>query len=326
MVIRLYPEGLSDIIRVQEISQRFTQQQPTGAARLTTNPASPLPAGTPVVGVVSAQSGTGVLTLTLPLGQTMDITAGRQLPLGTRITLQVPAEGQPPQILSIQLPAGNMKGDALITLNNLGERMTHMTHTLAPATAAAVMNRLPQALSTNFLPALLLMAEAATTGNYTRPLGKEALNTLRKNNPDFEKDISANRELASKGSTNAEWRGFVFPILAGDVAGEGKFFWRHEENPDNPRESHTRIITEVDLSELGPVQLDGLLVAKDLSLKIRLHQPLTEVESNGLKQSVANTLISLGYTGRASIETTPRFETDPIHEILSTQHRFNIKA
>lgn len=316
-VIRLEPAGTGT-------SNSGTPQQAPASAT------APLPAnlapGTTLTGLVTAQTPAKqqvALTITEgPFkGQTLTVATPQQLPLESRLTVTLQANGAA-NVVTISLPPGYTQSHALTTLTQQWPTLQQALAVLSqnqPAAAATFKQGLPQlaALGATLLPYI----EGLTRGDPARAFDRTSTQVLRALGIDFTPDLTQLQTLTQP--TPEGWRGIIFPYLEnpqGDPR-QGGFFWRRQKDDDNPsRPASTRFVVELGLSQLGDVQLDGLLNTPELWLKLRRSTPPEEGFTENLQKLVAATLAGLNLTGGISVETTTTFEVSPIAEILAHAH------
>ncbi|PIZ31296.1 MAG: hypothetical protein COY40_02480, partial [Alphaproteobacteria bacterium CG_4_10_14_0_8_um_filter_53_9] len=99
---------------------------------------------------------------------------------------------------------------------------------------------------------------------------------------------------------------------------QGRFFWRQQKEEEEKKDAQpkTRFVLEASFTQLGDLQLDGLVTYPEVWLKLRTHQALDTETTAALKLLTTNTLSSLGLTGGLQTETTARFPLDPLSDIL----------
>jgi hypothetical protein len=86
-----------------------------------------------------------------------------------------------------------------------------------------------------------------------------------------------------------------------------------------------RFVMEVDLSELGPLQMDGLVRAKDKGLAFDLiirSRTAFSTEDQAEMNIIYNSAAELtGFKGSLSFQTSHNFPVKPLDEILANQSR-----
>lgn len=123
-------------------------------------------------------------------------------------------------------------------------------------------------------------------------------------------DAAELRRLGADPATG-DWRVLTLPLLAGVTVLPLRLFMRRRK-PDAPPEDVTRFAIEVELSQLGPLQLDGLLRATHLILVLRSHRSLPQ-ELRGEASAVCRrALQDWGLSGDLSFATAAEFALTPL--------------
>lgn len=288
--------------------------------------------GQVVTGLVTGQNPQAQqITVTLPLPPgapelaqptTLTLHTPNQLPVGTQVTVRIGTVG--PQgmnqgtLLAVALPGNYYQSQALA---GFGQNWENLQAGLAalrgqnPNAAATLAARLPQlgALGATLLPYL----DALQRNDPARAFGRDELLLLRALGRDIGADFMQMQSLSQP--TPEGWRGMLFPYLETPSSDprQGGFFWRRQKNEDDPaKPSSTRFVVQLGLSQLGEVQLDGLLAYPELWLKLRRKTPNEPGFVEQLQGMVESALQTLGLQGGIAVETTTRF-VDPAGEILS---------
>jgi hypothetical protein len=202
----------------------------------------------------------------------------------------------------------------------LDQALAHL-RTHDPAAFAAVKSRLPN-LGDSFLPNMMRLADAVQTNNLEALLGREALNVLRQTGLDgpLMNDLSQLQTLHQKHDLDG-WRALPFPFWDDerDEPGQGGFFWRNddeeERRPGTP--ASVRFVVQLSMSQLGPLQLDGLIRGTEMRLKLRSLEDLGVAFAAGLQTVVNRAMAEAGLTGGVDVEVTDRFEVDPLHDFAA---------
>jgi hypothetical protein len=298
------------------------QAAPPAAAATPDSPEAPVPAPR-LTGVVTARTDSGELTVRLPSGQTFQAHSPRPLPLGAQITLSFTDEGHA-HILNIRVPTAPAHVNSLYAFMTkweaLDQALAHL-RTHDPAAFAAVKSRLPN-LGDSFLPNMMRLADAVQTNNLEALLGREALNVLRQTGLDgpLMNDLSQLQTLHQKHDLDG-WRALPFPFWDDerDEPGQGGFFWRNddeeERRPGTP--ASVRFVVQLSMSQLGPLQLDGLIRGTEMRLKLRSLEDLGVAFAAGLQTVVNRAMAEAGLTGGVDVEVTDRFEVDPLHDFAA---------
>lgn len=271
------------------------------------------------------------ITITLPLppgapelAQPTSITlhSAQQLPVGAQVTVKIGvpnAQGMSQgTLINVALPGNFNQNQALAGFAKSWESLQAGLATLRtqnPNAAATLAARLPHlaALGATLLPYL----EALQKNDPARAFGREEMAILKAMGHDLGADFVQMQSLHQP--TPEGWRGILFPYMETPSADpqQGGFFWRRQKNEDDPEKpTSTRFVVQLGLSQLGEVQLDGLLAYPELWLKLRRKTANEPGFVENLQTVVETTLAALGLQGGIAVETTSRF-VDPAGEILS---------
>lgn len=309
------------------LQQTVTQTQQAIQQATATTQQQPFQPGTQHTGTVIAQSANGRHTLQFADGRTLDVQAGRNLPVGAKVTISITQNSQA-QITNLTVPTATTQQATLANLSAQWPTFQNALQQLKtdnPQLANKLLQRLPFLGGKNMLPSLLAFSSAVGEGALAKFLGADVAELLQALSPELADDLSALRQLTAKEGDN--WRFLVFPYMENDedTPHQGHFAWRHQEDEDGHH--HTRFVINAQTQATGPVQLDGLLNDKDLTLKLRLHR-LPEVPGfeEGLKEVAQSVLAEVGLTGRIALEVTTFFSVDPLHDVLKPHSQLNVKA
>lgn len=325
--------GPAQVIKVQSGGgQQTPQPQTQGSGN--TAPAQPsaptltLPPGTQVQGLITGQTEQGLPLFTIQsppqyAGHTIPITlppeAQHHLPEGTRLTIQVQPGGTA-NVLNIALPQAAQRAN---TLTHLAQQWPGLQQALsllqnqAPQVAQALQNQLPQLQA--LLPGLVTFVEALRRNSPELALGKEAHTLLRSMGLDLTSDVSQLSQLQHR-QEDTQWRGTLFPYIenTGEDPRQGGFFWRREKKDDARSRTSTRFIMQLNLSQMGDVQLDGLVNYPEIWLKLRRTTQPEEGFITQLQNLVNGTLEQYGLSGGITVETAATFPVNPLAELLAT--------
>lgn len=339
MSVRFSEAGLLDVLQVAEPKDRMTpynQKRGTGGqtggeGRGTAPegkvPAPKLQSGHIATGTVTQQKSDGRLILQFEKGVTVEVQAQRLLPVGSKLSIQIMPDGHA-EIIDMSLPKGTERSNTLMRLAVSWEGLKTAINELArnnPDTHQKLVNALPRA-NENLLPQLIQFSNAVAQQNLQAMLGDEIVNVLRALGLDgmLQTDLSQMNAVQQQRPDNPDsWRALLFPYWdeQEEQAKQGGFFWRrqHKDDAENtaPDEGTLRFVLNVEMSELGHTQLDGLMQEHEsLYLKLRTQHPLTDDEKSGLRNVVTKSLEALDLNGQIVLENVAFFEVDPLHDMI----------
>ncbi|HEU5047846.1 MAG TPA: hypothetical protein VFT64_08390 [Rickettsiales bacterium] len=304
-------------------------------------------------GSITVQTEAGTITL-----QPQALPASATLAPGTAILLDIP-ENTTQNILTSTVqntpaPPASL-GEIAATWNTIKEIVNVITGTTsdignapqAGTTPAAqtpannIISNLP-VLGENFAATSLAFMTALASGNIAKILGDDTVNTLKQNGrTDLIQKFSAEMtNLLSVFTPKPEsqqqpaWQASFMPfIFQGEVQQARIYVKRDGQNKkqsDDARAAgNTRFIVEVDLSEFGGIQMDGLVRMKQagtvFDLMIRSRHPFTAQEQQEMTEIYNSAAVQTGFSGMLAFQTTNDFPVKPLDEILA-HHTNNITA
>jgi hypothetical protein len=125
------------------------------------------------------------------------------------------------------------------------------------------------------------------------------------------------------------WQSAYFPVIAsGELQQVRAFIKRERKKDENGKPTggeDTRFVVEMELSQLGEMQMDGLVKRRENTLQfdlvIRSIYPLpTELEQD-IRQIYASTAELTGYQGQLAFQSGPAFPVHPLED--TTPHVFD---
>lgn len=322
-VLRIQPAGSQT---QQNQQPNIGTPQPTAAQTAQAVP----PAGTVLQGTITTvnEQGQPVLTISQPsswAGRTIAVVtpqpeATAHLVEGTHLSIRI-EPNQLASILTLTLPQASQRAQ---TLNTLGRQWPALTQALnvlqqnAPQQAQTLRAQIPQLA--NLLPGLVGFIGALAGNRPQDAFDKSATDILKSMGVDLSPDLHHLAQLQQRpDAAPNQWRGTLFPYVEapGEDPRQGGFFWRREK-PDNPRAAtHTRFVVELDMSQMGPLQLDGLVTYPAVWLKLRRTTPPESGFTTGLQQLVAGLLEGYGLQGGITVESAAAFPVNPRAEMLA---------
>jgi hypothetical protein len=172
------------------------------------------------------------------------------------------------------------------------------------------------------------MAQALATQSAERLLTDDTVQMLKAMGIDLIPDLTSLNQLQQRSETPDGWRALLFPYIEqeGEDPRQGGFFWRNQEGEEENQPKRTRFIVQLHLSQLGDVQLDGLLNEHHINLKLRLRQDPGDDFTADLQRLVQQTLDAYGLEGGISLEIKPTFPIDPLAEMQHHAGHMNLTA
>jgi len=171
-----------------------------------------------------------------------------------------------------------------LTWPALQEALHISNNTAIPAIATALRNTIPSPASpSRLIPTAMFFLAALRMGSIENWLGEKTLDTLRQAGrrdliTKLSGDFSNMRQ--AQDTLSGDWRGVSIPLLNQEDIEMMQLYSRqqHEDdnpNPDDDNDKTTRFLLNLKLSQLGSLQLDGLLRhKKTLDVFLRTETPL----------------------------------------------------
>lgn len=266
------------------------------------------PSGATLLGRVVATS-TGETLIETPIG-TLALSQRLGLPPDTVIAFepleQTPAD--PPELADPQaVTTGWPTLDHILTALD----------TAAPALAAGMRTTLmptsgPQLAGTLLFLTAALYGEGWPGDDIDQALSEAGHGRLRAQLSD---DVSKLRQLAGDPATG-DWRVLVLPLINGAMVQPVRLYLRRRDRASRtPPDEESRFIIEVEMSRLGPLQLDGLMRRKRFDLVLRSHRPLPEELRHQAGAIFHQTLADAGLAGDIAFATASPFAVSPLAKL-----------
>ncbi len=185
--------------------------------------------------------------------------------------------------------------------------LTGMQFPGSPATQT-LANILPNPAQPAKIPAAaLLFIAAVKAGDINAWLGEKNVDSLRRmGKAEFVsrmvREFSGLNKLASEPVT-PEWRGMSIPMYGEGQIDKIQLYYRHSDHGDDRDEEQaqkgrgTRFIMDLNLSQMGPVQLDGYVRGKIVDLAVRTQHPFSAAMRHTMTQRYIRALEAGGFEG-----------------------------
>lgn len=160
---------------------------------------------------------------------------------------------------------------------------------------------------------LLFLLGALYQGNWPGPATGKALNDAgqAKLNKRLAEDIAALRRLADDQSTG-EWQVLTLPLLLGNFPLAIRLYLQRRRAA---AQDGVRFAIEVELSRIGPVQLDCLVRSKRLILVLRSHRGLSPELRQEMREVFRQAIARAGIGGDLSFATAATFLVSPLDQM-----------
>lgn len=184
---------------------------------------------------------------------------------------------------------------------------------LSTASAQVISNISPSpANPAQFTPAALFFLSAVRSGDIGGWLGDKTVEMLRRaGKGNLLSRLSAEGGMLSRLSAepvSQDWRALPLPMAWENEMQKVTLFYKREEREGSDNqdgEKQTRFVFDLNLSKMGPVQVDGLYRNKRLDIILRTEQRFTEAMHMAMRKTYADALRQTDVTGELSFQNTP---------------------
>jgi hypothetical protein len=296
----------------------------------------PIAAGQTIQATVTGSTQAGETLLQTPSGTTLQLSTTIPLAQGIKFTFEVgPISHRGaaiPQISNTEEPA------PLATLARNWSSLQQIYSLLGESPEASGITALfghhatqaqsgaginPQAISTG----LLVFIAALRGGDFRGWLGRDNVSKLE-DNGHGSLIRKAEGEFLSLGKQFGEtqpgqWQTLFFPLAVHGQVEQVRFFLKRDKKQKNDREGttedDTRFIVELDLSQMGELQLDGFVRKDPKSLEFDLYVRTRTQLDDAIRHdifTIYNQMAELtGYKGQLAFQTVQEFPVRPLEEI-----------
>ena len=198
-------------------------------------------------------------------------------------------------------------------------------------TTQSLANILPTPAQPGKIPAAaLLFIAAVKAGDLSLWLGEKNIDALRRSGKAefvsrMMREFSGLNKLSLEPVT-PEWRGMSIPMFGQEQIDKIHIYYRHSDHGNDKDQEQaekgqgTRFIMDINLSQIGDVQLDGYTRGKVLDLAVRTQQPFSPAMRYEMTQRYIHTLEVAGMSGGLVFQSQPDkfIKITPRPDVLST--------
>ncbi len=308
---------------------------------------TPLPSS-PLVTTVLRSFPSGEMLLSSALGD-VHVALPIALPEGSRVTIQVLQALSPEAALVANTPTNPTAVLPALAQgwDSVEQLLTQLVSADPKAAKQFVQNVLPHVLPNNpnnpnpmqsglqnLSTGLLFFLNALSNGNMREWIGPRNTQFLENTGhgellQKAQSEFGMMRQLYADAPPHS-WQALFLPVLVEGEMRPIRFFTRRERERgekrgrNQPRTGDTRFVVETELSQLGPLQLDGFVKKRDTAtefdLVVRSHGAFSEAEKNELRELYIRTGEATGYTGTIMFQETLEFPVNPMEEVLAQAH------
>lgn len=188
----------------------------------------------------------------------------------------------------------------------------------APEARAALDRALPKP-GPQLARQMLAFVDAATQGGVRTWLGEGIARIIeRLGGGEFVSRLDHDlHDMLATQRSDGDWRMTIIPMLDGRDLRQIRFFERRRKRDEKEqrREDSARFVVECDHSELGALQLDGLMHEKRLDVILRSHDPLPQEMERDILALFGNACTDLGLNGQLFFQAVPVFPVSPLEDL-----------
>jgi len=295
----------------------------------------PAPVPTPPTNVVPSPP-QGILTGTvvfaqngIPVVQTAEgqvqLNIRANLPVGTTVTLEVIDQNLPTS--TVRTPTPPTPAPALLPLVTTTSGWPALTEAVQilqrtdPAAATQLLNAIPDGGPRTAL-AVMSLVQALRTGESRQWPGDTNLRALERTGPrgaHLARQLSAEVGELSRQvrEPSTDWRALPLPWQSEGRVERIRLVMRDIDSDDESRGRKggggTRFLVDLDLSRLGPLQLDGMFrkETRGFDMMIRTRTALSDAMRQDLAGIFANSNAAMNLVGSLSFQVVKKFP-DPL--------------
>jgi len=320
---------------------------PTQSTQTTTPPAQTIQPATTITATVLSTEPSGELIVQSPVG-VVRLQAGTPIPTGSQITLQI-VQATPPSAQAITAAAIINTQPAPIT--ELAQQWTSIQQIFGLLTGRAT----PTGLDNTALPvstqagladtahitsnsanaqsissAMLTFMSAVRKGDFDNWLGASNIKLLQaQGHDDLIKKAQAEFSTIARQFTESQpghWQPLFFPLPTEGTTQQARLYVKRDRkqgNTDGQKKSEdTRFVIEVDLTQLGELQMDGFVRTQDKELQF----DMVIRSTSGLPKDIQNDISKIyndmgevtGYKGSISFQNVKEFPVNPMQDIADS--------
>jgi hypothetical protein len=123
------------------------------------------------------------------------------------------------------------------------------------------------------------------------------------------------REMQRQNAASTDWRVAYVPVWDGRELAQMRLFSRREGEKGKGGRDSKRFVVELDFSEFGEVQIDGLMRKPRLELMLRTHRQLPADMRDEIEVVFLDGCTLAGLAGRIYFQAMDRFPVAPLEEI-----------
>jgi hypothetical protein len=123
------------------------------------------------------------------------------------------------------------------------------------------------------------------------------------------------REMQRQANAPGDWRAAYVPVWDGQNLSQMRLFSRRESKKDAKGRKVERFVVELDYSEFGAVQVDGLMTKPKLDLILRTHTAIPADMRDEIEVVFLEGCSLAGLAGQIYFQAMAKFPVNPVEEI-----------
>jgi hypothetical protein len=263
-------------------------------------------------------------SIVLTPGGTLSLATTTTLPPGTGVTFKISSSPAVPPPATA-LPAGLHREGMIMsqTWSSLEESLGTLQN-ISPQTAHLINSHVLPKPDAQFSATTLFFLSALKGGNVKAWIGENAARILEKMRPDTMRRLSDDFRLLGKSDDDpatptrpTDWRSTLIPLQSEDGLQQIRFYSRKLNDDDEEQSENTdngtRFLIDVKLSNIGRLQLDGIVeeTEKRLNMIIRTSAKLPHTMRHDLNTIFTNINQLTGLNGAMSFQASADAFVDP---------------
>jgi hypothetical protein len=182
----------------------------------------------------------------------------------------------------------------------------------APDLAARLRSDLTPSSGQRLAGTLLFLMGALTNGSWPGARSATVLDASGNHELrlQLDRDVAELRRLADPPS--GDWHVYVLPMLDGGAVRPVRLYLRRRSGSAGDAEQGARFVLDVDMSRLGPMQLDGLVRQRRFDLVLRSHRAITAEMRQDIAALFHDATSAAGLAGDVIFTTASRFAVAPL--------------
>ena len=285
--------------------------------------------GTEKSGETVVRTALGLLKMDLP----MATPSSALLPPGTRLDLQLEGlENDPLQATAATSP-GTTVPAPLSELSSQWQSLQELSELLkaaAPGQAAQILQQIIPQAGPKMASGMLFFLSALGAGDVRKWVGDKTVELLEKaQRGDVVRKLGTEFGLIRQlyvDSPNPHWQAVFVPVMVEQELHQARLYIKKDEPGKNPQDSQgLRFIMEVELSQFGPMQLDGFVRKQSglqFDLLVRTTHSMPERDRYAIRSIYADASATAGFKGQIGFQISKPFPVQPMEEILEHDRNF----